>query len=113
MSLSCGCDDGPEVFRQTEVTARKVHKCTECGKMIEPGETYTYTFYVFEGDPDQVHSCEKCKDLADSLNALGFCYSYGELHAAHQEYVHEYVQPEQRRTRIGIAPNNQTLTEAT
>lgn len=93
MSLSCGCDygDGPSVFRTKTVTARKPHKCYECGCEIQPGEQYQYVFGVWEYKACSFHICEPCDDLSASLEALGFCISYGDLKAAHQEYIDEYA----------------------
>lgn len=91
MSLSCGCDESPDLFRLTWVRARKEHKCCECRKQIMPGETYEYVFAVWWGDPSSDHTCEKCADLRASLLALGFCTTIGDLLSDHQEYLQEYV----------------------
>ena len=93
MSLSCGCDDGegPEVFNEKLVKASKDHKCCECGRTISKGEVYNYIFGVWEGDAMTFKTCEECNDLRDSLEAMGFCFSFGDLKASHQEYISEYV----------------------
>lgn len=95
MSLACGCDiDGaPSVFRQKMQKARKQHKCLECKKIIEIGELYEYTFGIWEGDADSFHTCEDCSDLRDSMEAMGFCPTYGELKDEHKEYISEYQPP--------------------
>ena len=93
MSLSCGCDlyDGPTVFREKMVKARKQHVCYECGKRIEIGEEYQYIFGVWDGDASSFHTCEPCADLRESLEGIGFCSTYGDLKSDHAEYLSEYV----------------------
>lgn len=94
MGLACGCDDlAPSVFKEKFVKARKEYKCCECGKDISIGETYEYTFGVWEGVASSYHTCEKCADLKSSLSSLGFCLVFEELHEAHQEYLSEYAPP--------------------
>lgn len=91
--LSCECDysDGPSVFREKIVKARKEHKCSECGGPINKGDEYEYTFGVWDGDAMSFHTCEKCSDLRASLQALGFCTEYGNLLNEHAEYKSEYA----------------------
>lgn len=93
MTLMCGCDDmdGPSVFREKTVKARKLYKCYECGTKINPGELCDYIFGVWEGDVSSFYTCEKCVDLRDSLSALGFCMNFGSLIEDHQEYITEYI----------------------
>ncbi len=93
MSLTCECDldNGPSIFRANIVKARKQYKCYECHSIIEIGEQYEYIFGVWNGESDVFHTCEKCADLRDSMEELGFCPTYGELLADHKEYLNEYV----------------------
>lgn len=93
MTLMCGCgdDEAPDIFRQTWVKAKKEHRCYECKKIISPGDDYEYIFGVWWGDASSYHTCEKCADLRDSLQALGFCSTIGDLLADHKEYLQEYV----------------------
>lgn len=94
MSLYCGCDfDGPSVFNEKMVKARKQHRCCECGSDINKGDIYEYVFGVWDGDASSYHTCEKCSDLRHSLSGLGFCMSYGELKSDHAEYLAEYQPP--------------------
>ena len=89
--LMCECDEGPSVFREKIVKARKEHKCCECGATINKGDEYEYTFGVWEGEASSFHTCEKCSDLRASLTELGFCITYGDLHDVHNEYKAEYA----------------------
>lgn len=99
MSLTCGCDsDGyAEIFRQSYPKARKEHKCADCGKMIQPGEEYEYTFQVFEGDASSCKSCLACAGIREALADLGFCFEMGELRSAYIEYLDEYASQAIRR----------------
>jgi len=92
MSLICGCDeDGPSVFNQRYVEkSRKEYKCYECRELIPIGSAYKYVFGVWDGDALTFHICEKCGDLQDSLEALGFCTELGELKNSYSEY-REYM----------------------
>lgn len=91
MSLTCCYDaEGPEFVDTRHVTARKNHKCCECGREIASGETYERTagkwdsnFYVFK-------TCEQCEDLRDALVAMGFCPAFGDVRSEHREYIAEY-----------------------
>ncbi len=92
MGLICECDDdGPALFKEDMVKAKKQHKCCECCKPINPGDVYEYAFGVWGGDAGSFHTCEKCSDLRQSLIAAGFCLAFGELQYGHQEYLENYV----------------------
>lgn len=51
------------------VTARKVHRCTECRRTIEPGERYERMAYI-DIDGDGVHQNKTCLHCRQSI-ALG------------------------------------------
>ena len=93
MILSCGCDfvDGPDVFNEKIVKARKEHKCCECHRVILKGEEYGYVFGVWEGEARTYKTCEQCNDLRESLEQLGFCLTFENLKEEHEEYILEYV----------------------
>jgi hypothetical protein len=60
--------DGPCTFwRRVERTARKAHKCAECGRQIQAGEKYLYSASLFEGDFSVDKMCAHCKVAADWL----------------------------------------------
>ena len=89
MSLSCGCDFGGASSNRTR-TARKPHKCGECGCDITPGTDYEFHTYFGEGYISNHKTCLKCDDLASSLMGLGFCWEYGTLLSMHQDYLETY-----------------------
>ncbi len=85
MSLMCGCDPDsyPEIFRVAYLKARKPHKCEDCGKTIQQGEEYEYSFQVYEGDASSTKSCLACAGIRESLADLGFCFEMGGLREAY------------------------------
>ena len=62
----CTCGDyevaaGPE---QRMVTARKPHKCCECGCAIEPKEQYELIEMLVEGHWERHRTCRTCAEIA-------------------------------------------------
>lgn len=47
------------VDRQT-CRARKAHRCGNCGRPIEPGETHEVATHLFDGSWSRVRSCAQC-----------------------------------------------------
>ncbi len=59
-----------EVWRETNRTARKEHRCSCCQRGIYPGERYMVHFSVFEGSATSEKCCGQCEsDRADFANA--------------------------------------------
>lgn len=54
-------DDSPSVYRETMVTARKQHRCGECGRDISPGERYQYVFGVWDNQSGSYRTCAHCR----------------------------------------------------
>lgn len=62
--------DGSEpadVYRDQMHRARKPYRCGECGRDIAPGETYRYTFSVYEGHAGTDRTCAHCAVMQDWL----------------------------------------------
>ena len=55
----------PSVFSSVERTARKQHKCCECGQEINPGERYQYSFGVWDSEPESFKQCLTCARIMD------------------------------------------------
>lgn len=53
-------DDFVEMLRSEDRRARKEHRCEECRRTIEPGETYRFEAWVFDGTLDQQKTCAHC-----------------------------------------------------
>lgn len=63
----CSLDyEGPSFSEEKLVKARKQHGCCECGRMIQPGETYTQTSGCWDGRMDRFRCCHQC-DRATAL----------------------------------------------
>lgn len=58
----CSIDgDYPEVYFACDPKARIPHKCTECNRTINPGETYRRAFSVYDGMVDTYKTCVHCQ----------------------------------------------------
>ncbi len=83
----CACicidnnDDYPEIHSEKRQKARKEHKCCECGRVIEKGETYECASGKWEGDFRVYKTCEECLDIRSTFFCGGFTYTC----------VHEYL----------------------
>ena len=82
-------------------TARKPHKCFECGRTIEPGERYERTASVWEGDFFASKACLHCamtRQIADYCNDYYSEGYYGGL----SEWVGNEDDPRCLRIRAGF-----------
>ena len=86
--MGCYCDyDQPAFYSATVRTAKKQHKCCECGHTIEPGEKYENVAGKWDGRIGSYHTCEACADLRDSLADSGGCFYHGGLNDEYYEYL--------------------------
>ena len=53
----------PEMFRQSEVMARKPHRCESCCQEIPKGQQYKLSKGMWEGKFDSVRQHFHCADL--------------------------------------------------
>jgi hypothetical protein len=85
--MSCYCDyeNTPSFFTERELTAKKEHKCCECGHVIKPGERYENVSGKWE-EFRTFKTCEKCADLRASLQDV-MCPSFGDMFAEYREYL--------------------------
>ncbi len=76
MECGCVCDieyDPPAFLCSREITARKGHRCCECGESILPGKKYEYVSGMWEkGKVYTFHTCLVC-----ALIRSEYCCSYG------------------------------------
>lgn len=95
------CYDGeaPSVFDGETRTARKEHKCCECGVTIGRGEKYAHAWGVWDGEAASYARCSACDEKADILefseSAMGCrgveaSVPYGELMQAWHDYQRDY-----------------------
>lgn len=59
----CYVDDPAEVWNETERTARKSHRCCECGGHIPAGRRYLYFSGIHDGTPFSEHMHAECAAL--------------------------------------------------
>lgn len=71
--------DGEPVWPATKSTrrARKAHRCGECGREIEPGETYEYLWGICDGEQFIAKTCAHCVEAREWLDVVceGWLYS--------------------------------------
>lgn len=93
-------DARPTAFRQTERTARKSRRCSECRCWIWPGEIYLSVWGVWRGYTQTYQQCERCQALIDAIEAVELEHgcgahesrpAFGELFE-HLEYYTEGIE---------------------
>jgi len=72
IELDPDCGDIAEFSTQNLVTARKEHKCAECGRTISPGEKYEYVTGRWNDYFQVYKTCADCLSIRDTL----FCNFY-------------------------------------
>jgi hypothetical protein len=91
--MSCSCDyDMPEFYTARIHTARKQHKCSECGCKINPGERYENVFGGWCGEVDNPKTCCRCLDLREYVKAHVpcFCFAHHNVHEDAMETAREW-----------------------
>lgn len=94
MSEACWCDyDPPEFYDRREPTARKEHRCAECGGRILPGERYERVSGKWDGDFSQFKTCCRCTSLRDWVKAHVpcFCWAHGNIREDALETARAYA----------------------
>ncbi len=80
--MDCYCDfDPPDVYTVTLPKARKRHRCSECGRAIQPGEQYERVTGIWDGTADTFKTCPHCLDLRKYVKAHVpcFCWHHGNM----------------------------------
>lgn len=78
MSESCICldyDNGPDVWSDPIRTARKAHKCCECGAEISPGEKYEDYNGCYEGSWSNYKTCWLCLAIRRDFFKCGWRFT--------------------------------------
>lgn len=60
MCMYESCDEMVNLLGEATHKARKQHRCAECRRSIEPGETYHVDRYIFEGKLTHHKTCAHC-----------------------------------------------------
>ena len=66
---ACYCDFSVEFYQSEMRKARKAHRCGECSRTIEPGETYQYASGKCEGEMYDAKTCSLCLALIEWARA--------------------------------------------
>lgn len=82
--------DSPDVSTSCTRRARKPHKCDECSRKIERGETYHFGKILLEGTWFENKRCEHCSVLADWLANECGGYLYEGVLEDFREHAEEY-----------------------
>lgn len=82
--------DGPDFFSAHNPVARKVHKCGECGRDIQPGERYERHFGTYDGFSYSGKTCAHCEVLCEWLAENCDGYLYGVVVEDFTERASEY-----------------------
>lgn len=63
-------NDMPECSAWLNRKARKDHKCTSCGAVIEKGTTYTYISGIWNGEPESYKLCDNCAAIVSDFKKM-------------------------------------------
>lgn len=82
--------DEPAVSVEAWRTAKREHRCCECGDTIKPGERYQHVRGLWEGKWDTFKTCSECVDTRDKVFDLaGFVPPYGTAACCFVEAIRE------------------------
>lgn len=73
---------------ERSVTARKAHHCGECGRTIDPGETYQRAAGCWWGDFWHQRTCSHCAALRPMLREIDPDY-YEDYYGGLSEHLYE------------------------
>lgn len=89
-----GCDvcigiddyDPADFYSDKMRTARKQHRCCECGRVIEVGEHYQHVAGAWDRKVSTYKTCQQCKEIRESF-ACGEGFLFTTLWDDMQEYA--------------------------
>lgn len=95
MTAACYCDyDPPRLYKASIVTARKPHRCNECGKMLGAGERYERVNGIWErGDTvTSLVTCPRCLAVREYVEAHApcFCWAHSSMLEDAEETIWRY-----------------------
>jgi hypothetical protein len=79
---ACYCDYEPaEFYHQETRKAKKAHRCSECGREIEPGDAYEHVRGKWDGEMGVFKTCPRCLALREWVKAHVpcFCWAHGNI----------------------------------
>ena len=77
-ALSADHGDHASVFNERTVTARKDHRCSECGDVIPKGTKHEHVTGCWEGRWERFRTCLLCVEIRDHFSC-GEGWIYGEV----------------------------------
>ena len=76
VSLSDYDGESPDVFNSHVLTARKPHKCFECGYVIQPGDRYERVSGKWEREWSTYRFCLPCSEIGLEFADGGRCFGF-------------------------------------
>lgn len=73
------CDDYVTEMSTSTPRARKEHVCTECRRVVQPGELYERIVMLFEGDMVTAKTCMECVEARKWLDEQCGGFIYGQV----------------------------------
>lgn len=98
----CVIDDAEPVtmLREDLPTARKIHQCSECRRMIIPGETYRCEVFIFEGRRSTHKTCPHCMVLRDWLQGECSGFIFGAVKEDFEEHLESHGHIDMQRVGV-------------
>jgi len=83
MSITCcpligSCEAGPSCYSHETPTAKRPHRCYECGETIRPGTKYERFSGIWDGKPGRYKTCLSCVEIRDHFSC-GEGFIFGAL----------------------------------
>ena len=79
--------DQPQCYSSELRKARKIHKCCECGTIIEKNEKYHYFSGIWDGEAHSFKTCQKCELLREYCLSSQSVYDDGMQFGGLEEYL--------------------------
>lgn len=71
----CNCDyDPPTFYESRTVRARKPHRCCECLRTIEKGESHEYAKGLWHGRFKNFRTCQTCLAIVKAAEVSCYCF---------------------------------------
>lgn len=103
MCMIDDCDERVNILSDREYTARKPHKCGECGRQISPGERYKVEFGVISGHTERYKTCAHCLVARQWLSDNCGGWVYEGIEEDFREHAQDYQRFDLCRVAVGMA----------
>lgn len=102
MCMIESADDVLLVLKERDVKAVKPHKCVECGRQIQAGETYHSEAGVLDGDFQTYKTCLHCMVARDWLISECGGFLYQSVREDLEEHAKECFDVKLNRLIVGM-----------